>query len=57
MPLVLVTIIFLLFFILQHESGRFLEGGWLLLNEGDDALEEGSRALGALEELLLGLRI
>lgn len=54
MPLVLGTINFLLFFILQHEPRRFFEGGRLFLNKRDDALEERSRALCALEELLFG---
>lgn len=54
-PLVLGTINFLLFFILQHEPRRFFEGGRLFLNKRDDALEERSRAFGALEELLFGL--
>lgn len=54
MPLVLGTINFLLFFILQHEPRRFFEGGRLFLNKRDDALEEGSSSFGALEELLFG---
>ena len=56
-PLVLGAINFLLFFILQREPGRFLEGRRLFFDEGDDALEEGGGSFGALEQLLPRLRV